>query len=354
MSTRRPRSPSSLPEPPGSYGIPLIGATSKVWGDFVGFVKDAMNQTSNHHEEKAEYAHPCPLFKTAVLGYSVAVVTTDKLRHEVFGERSGDFTHKGGYHGLLSGSLGESVVTADDEGYRKVVAELFAPIYAESTAGSVMGRVYAVVHRHMKLWGRIKGGVEGYSALKQMYAVMLMEIFLGHQAKSVDLTKVIKDSNMVFTGATSFPVSGAGIFTSTYEKGKKSGKRMRALFRNLLLKQMAQLKEGGEKKEGSGLLRMVAMKLAEMTRVSDPLANSKGPHRNLLDAAAAHLTLFTTGLTSKLLASLSVSFLRVMSNPRHKDLAKQLRSEIINAHDDDDDHDDDHDLLRPLPPPHPR
>jgi len=69
---------SGPPEPPGSWGLPLIGATNKVWTDFVGFVREAMGAEENAHPRGKDYGFRCPVFKTAVLGNSVAVVTTDR------------------------------------------------------------------------------------------------------------------------------------------------------------------------------------------------------------------------------------------------------------------------------------
>eukprot|EP00466_Bigelowiella_natans_P005386 jgi/Bigna1/136907/aug1.36_g11615 len=360
-------------EPPGSFGLPLVGMTSKVWSDFVGFVRNAMSQPANRHPEAEKYAHPCPVFKTAVLGCSVAIVTSDRERKEVFAERSGDFTHRGGYHTLLSGSMGESILTDDNPLYVHSVRELFRKALDEKTVECYMPAINAVIDRHINSWNEKcashSPSVPVYTALKKMYAELIVEVFFGPRPQGIDVKTVIKDCNAIFTGATSFPVSGVGLFSTAYEKGKAASKRLCALFKTHLLNRMASSRIQGaadRAKDGCGkskipssfsssssspassssssnptsssrsfrpLLDIVAHQITVFTQrhKEDPCKSAKGPHRNLLDAAAMHLTLFVTGLTSKLLASLSTSFLRILSHKKHGDLLKSVRKEATIA-----------------------
>jgi len=267
-------------------------------------------------------------------------------RKEAFGDHQSEtLTHRGGYHALLSGALGESLVTDDDAKYVSTVRGLFGPLLNKRAVEKYMGTIYTVIQRHMDDWETKSkkdetdsrtGGVEIYTSLKAMYADVLFEVFIGANAKGVDRKQVLKDCARVFTGATSFPVSGGSFFSSKYDKGLKSGKRLRKIYREQLLLHMADIRESGEIRSSSKhdkpvLLREAAkevLRIAGNSNKPDPCSTSRGPHKSLLDAAADHLALFSTGLTSKLLASLSVSFLRILNNPRQQSLLQLIRKEV--------------------------
>lgn len=331
-------------EPPGSWGYPIIGSTRAVWNDFVGFVRSAMGNEANAHPSPGRFARACPVFKASVMREAVAFTTTHATRAEICSAaRAGDFGHHGGYYKLLHDTMGSSIVTSDNSRYIHIVRSLFEPVFGEAAVRTCTPLARRIAREHMATWSdksTCATGVPLYASMKKMYAEMILRTFVGDDeiksgAADTSLPALVKDTGLIFTGATSLPVSSTPLFTTSYSKGKAASVRVNAMYQRLLLRHMAELraakaKPGQTCQKSECLVRLVAQRMLQMTEKhgGDPAKGAGGPHRTLLSLAAAHLTLFTTGLTYKLLASLTVSFARVMASQRHQDTRRRINAEV--------------------------
>jgi len=304
----------------------------------VGMVSEGMRLPANKHPDPSKFGRECPVFKASVLGKGVAILTTDRERKEVFsGSREKEFTKRGGYNEFLSRSFGQSSLTVDNAQYIKLVWDIFEPILSSGGVESHFSTMVRVVERNMSKWECENGGVLVYEKLKHLYSEMVSEVFLGKKPKGVDEKQFMKDCVSVFTGATSLPVSGGGFFSSSFDKGKEAGTRLIKVYKTQLLSHMAEIKRDSSTSSTSRekpLVWYVAQRVLEVTKNKDPMPDTKGPHKSTLDAAASHLMLFSTGLTTKLLASLSISFLRVLRFSRHMSWLNMIREEFATVEKD--------------------